>query len=63
MNETWLSHYDPETRNNQWSGAIAAHPNQKYLLGFDQYLVNSFSAYQQPSHLKGTGHRELTNQL
>jgi len=24
--ETWLYHYDPETRNNQWSGGIAVHP-------------------------------------
>ena len=28
MDETWLYHYDPETRqsNDQWSGGIAAHP-------------------------------------
>ena len=30
MDETWLYHYDPETRqsNNQWSGGIAAQPQK-----------------------------------
>jgi hypothetical protein len=28
VDETWLYHYDPETRqsNNNWSGGIVAHP-------------------------------------
>jgi len=30
MDETWLYHYDPETKSkNQWSGGIAAHPAPK----------------------------------
>ena len=29
MDETWLYHYDPETKDNQWSGSIAAHPAPK----------------------------------
>jgi hypothetical protein len=28
MEETWLYHYDPETKQNQWNGSIAAHPSQ-----------------------------------
>ena len=28
MDETWLSHYDPETKQN-WNGGIAAHPAPK----------------------------------
>ena len=26
MDQTWLYHYDPETKQNQWSDGIAAHP-------------------------------------
>ena len=26
MDETWLYHYDPEIKQHQWSGGIAAHP-------------------------------------
>jgi len=29
MDETWLYHYDPEAKNNQWSGGTAAHPTPK----------------------------------
>jgi len=29
MDETWLYHYDPETKNNHWTGGIAAHPAAK----------------------------------
>ena len=26
MDETWLYHYDPETKNSQWGGSIVAYP-------------------------------------
>jgi len=29
MDETWLYHNDPETKNNQWSGGIVAYPAPK----------------------------------
>ena len=29
MDETWLYHYDPETKDNQWSGDIAVHTAPK----------------------------------
>jgi len=29
MDKTWLYHYDPETKQQQWSGGIAAHPAPK----------------------------------
>jgi hypothetical protein len=29
MDETWLYHYDPETKKIHWNGGIAAHPIPK----------------------------------
>ena len=29
MDETWLYHHDPETKQHQWSGGITAHPAPK----------------------------------
>ena len=30
MDETWLYHYDPETKQQSWIGGIATHPTSKY---------------------------------
>ena len=57
MDETWLYHYDPETRqsNNQWSDGIAAHPapsqkNSECKIRWKSSSLNFLGSRRHPPH-------------